>query len=172
MAEVLDNTEESYLYLMVRDPSWLFVYWHIGAEHLLEVSKTDEDKKWVLRLLKLEDATVHDIAIEPESGNWYVPVEPECTYESGIGYFSPDSSYTPFIDGNKVNTPAMGISRVVDDNWKIPEDIFYRLISPYKFNSAFSMAALISKKSEWADLKWPLSPSVSSSDIQKKPRIK
>ena len=109
----------------------------------------------------------HDIAITLDSGNWYVPVEPDSSYESSIGFFN-DGQFVELIRGDKAQTPTVGISTTVDPEWKIPEDVFYSLISPYKFKSAFSMSALIYKDSEWASLNWPIISTVSSTDHIKK----
>lgn len=166
------NIEKAEFHLMVRDPSWLFVYWNIPETLLKKLSEEAgcdvSQKTWIMRLMRLENASVHDIAISVEADNWYVPVEPISTYESSIGYFNDDSEYIRVIRGNKVSTPKMGVSRIVDPDWKVPEDIFYKLISPYRMKSVFSMSGLVYGKSEWENFNWPISPSVSSSDVQKK----
>ncbi len=167
--------EENYLHIMTRDPSWLFVYWDIddsfAKEEEIKHGVDPVGNQWVLRLFSLKNATNHDIAIDLNSKNWYVPVEPGNEYESSIGFVDKSGEFIEVVRGDKAVTSSIGISRIVDPKWKMPEEIFYSLISPYKFKSVFSMSSLIYSDSEWANVNWPLFQSVSSTDSPKSPRI-
>ncbi|MFH0910698.1 MAG: DUF4912 domain-containing protein [Planctomycetota bacterium] len=155
------------LRVMVRDPSWLFVYWDLSpARH----ETAPREARWVLRVIRKNEGRARDIEIDLGSRNWYVPVQSASTYEAEIGYHLPDGTYHTVIRGNTVETPSRGTSPIIDPEWFVSVDEFQRLYAPRDFLSATSPGKGFSEAEGWAFRHWPLSPLASSHDAQKKPR--
>ncbi|MEA3186848.1 MAG: uncharacterized protein QOD99_678 [Chthoniobacter sp.] len=83
--EDLGELPQSYgqptLFLIARDPHWLFSYWDFDA-------KAFPTAEFFLKIFTADGAEESSIEINPEAKNWYVPVtKPGETYYAQIGYF-------------------------------------------------------------------------------------
>ena len=132
---------EDKLVLLVRDPWWLFAYWEItpGRQKQLayEIEKKEGgDRKTVLRVYDLTGGqslpkfnSFFDIELNFYSDNWYIDTGmPDREWVAEIGYRTASGRFFPLVRSNKVRTPAFGISEVLDEEWMLPEEVYYRLI--------------------------------------------
>ena len=130
---------EDRLTLLVRDPWWLFSYWEITPQLEKKVlagmeSKHRADKKTVLRVYDVTGVALpashsfFDIELNFFTNNWYIDVgRPAREWMLELGYRAGGRFY-PLIRSNRVQTPSFGISDVLDEEWMLPDDIYYRLI--------------------------------------------
>ncbi len=128
------------LALMVRDPWWLFAYWEISDQRRDEVSHEivrhgHKIKKTVLRVYDVTKTSLpkynsfFDIELNFYSDNWYIDVGlPDKEWVAEIGYRTEGGRFYVLARSNKVRTPAFGLSEVLDEEWMLPEDVYYRLI--------------------------------------------
>ncbi len=127
--------------LQVRDPWWIHTYWEITGstwERLRREFPADFARgyKRVLRVYDISDIiftgdNAHrffDIEIAPDANNWYID-----TQEAGrswcvdLGIRLSDGKFITVVRSNTVSTPLAGPSRITDEEWMIPEDMFARL---------------------------------------------
>jgi hypothetical protein len=174
MPQASKSSENSFLRMMVRDPSWVFAYWEISEDMVRELkSEIGFDKynysDWTIRLWQTSTGEAKDVDIEPSACNWYINVKPGCSYEAAIGLVLEDGSFKMVIKGNMFNTPGASVSEEIDEEWPISDEKFYKVMFP-QLQDGFSSSNMPLREGpiEWATAKWPLSPSVSSHDAQKK----
>lgn len=125
---------------MVRDPWWLFAYWevtpHRQQEVLAQIGPTGHaGRKTVLRVYDVTGGLVlprsnsfFDIELNFYAENWYIDVGiPDREWVTELGY-RVDGRFFPLLRSNRVQTPAFGISEILDEEWLLPEDVYYRLL--------------------------------------------
>jgi hypothetical protein len=169
---------EDCLHVMARDPSWVFAYWQVSPvkiEGLIDRfgGGRFEASTWELRILRLEDGEYHEIEVEGPSGNWYIQVEPESSYHIELGLRLSDGNFHTILKTPRVTMPPMGISEEVDPDWPVSDETYYRLVSPLEFSGLSStLHARAGSEAElaWTESHWPLSPTASSTEVQKAPR--
>ncbi len=130
---------EDTLVLMVRDPWWLFVYWELTTQRQEQALvatglKHHPERKTVLRVY---DVTGHslpkfnsffDIELSFYADNWYIDVGmPAHDWVVELGY-RVGTRFIPLLRSNRVRTPSFGLSDVLDEEWMLPEDVYYRLL--------------------------------------------
>lgn len=128
------------LVLLVRDPWWLFAYWEIAPSRQEELNRQihrdgHKNKKTVLRVYDVTRCSLpkhnsfFDIELNFFSDNWYIDVGiPDREWVAEIGYRTDDGRFYALARSNSVRTPAFGLSDVLDEEWMLPEDIYYRII--------------------------------------------
>lgn len=77
------------LWLVARDPHWLFAYWEFNPDEHPEARGEDGTAHFLLRVQR-EDGTVEaTLTIQPSAGNRYVPVrQADCNYTAELGFFT------------------------------------------------------------------------------------
>lgn len=102
------------LWLVARDPHWLFAYWEFNPEEHPEARDEDGVAHFFLRVQR-EDGTVEaTVEIQPAAGNWYIPVrQDDCGYTAELGFFTSGAwaflahsgaTRTPPVDADDVFT--------------------------------------------------------------------
>lgn len=131
---------ENKLVLLVRDPWWLFSYWEVTpwreAEVTADVARAGSSRqKTVLRVYDITGAsiespnTLFDIEIHHLNSNWYIDVgQPDREWIAEIGYKTADGRFFMLVRSNSVRTPAFGISDVLDEEWMMPDDLYFKLL--------------------------------------------
>ncbi len=103
------------LWLVARDPHWLFAYWEFNPDEHPEARGEDGAAHFLLRVQR-EDGTVEaTVEIQPGAGNWYVPVRSaDCGYTAELGFFTMGTwaflarsgeTRTPPVDADEAFTP-------------------------------------------------------------------
>ena len=131
---------------MVRDPWWLHTYWDISAEKEKEViSKIPwEEKENLHKILRVYDVTdvenftgynaksFFDIEINNDACNWYINVnKPEGSFCIDIGFLTHKGNFYLLARSNIVSTPYFGISSLLDEEWILPDDEYFKILGIY-----------------------------------------
>lgn len=99
--------EEDTLFLVARDPRWLFTYWDFDwskyppAEHRYGIPQ------FFLRITTASGALETEVEIKPEARNWYVPVStPGHTYVAELGYHDRAKGWQSLVKSEPSTTPS------------------------------------------------------------------
>ena len=97
---------EDTIYLVARDPRWLFAYWDFDWSKYPAASMRGGFAQFFLKILK-EDGTQETIVeITPDARNWYVPVSaPDTLYFGEIGFFARDGGWAGVVTSGATKTP-------------------------------------------------------------------
>lgn len=123
--ELPERYGDNQIYLMVRDPYWIFAYWEIQGE-VQEKAFHSLGGDWgeIKSILRVYETTDHeripssfDMAIAGMARDWYVQVLPNRSYVVEIGLLHRDGRFITLARSNEVTTPRDGMSDVLDENW-------------------------------------------------------
>ena len=138
---------EDKLALLVRDPWWLFAYWEVTPtrqEEVVREVKRSGHRSWktVLRVYDVTQSSLEksrsffDIELNFYTDNWYIDVgQPDREWMAQIGLRAANGSFFALVSSNRVRTPSFGISDVLDEEWMLPEDVYYQLIGMSGLNA-------------------------------------
>lgn len=133
--------------LLVKDPWWLFVYWEVTAAREKEVRELIQREgltaeKTVLRVYDVTDAPLSqphsffDIELNSFTTNWYIDVGvPDRQWVVELGIRARGGRFFVLIRSNLVRTPRFGVSDVLDEEWMMPEESFWKL---FRLSGGFS----------------------------------
>ncbi len=80
---------EARLWVVARDPRWLFAYWEFDPTEHPGVRGADGTDHVFLRVLRGNGEVESTVEILPSVGHWYVPVSrADCEYSAELGYFT------------------------------------------------------------------------------------
>jgi len=132
--------------LLARDPWWLHTYWDITEQRINEVISSipvyeRENLKWIIRVYDVSGVrnfegnnanAFFDIDIRFEASNWYMNVnQPERDWCVEIGLINPFGKFFPVARSNIIKTPYFGISSVIDEEWALPDEDYYKVLGVY-----------------------------------------
>ena len=132
--------------LLPRDPWWLHTYWDISETKISEVVSSIPiyergNLRWILRVYDVTGVkdfrgdnanSFFDIDIHFEAGNWYINVDrPEREWCVEIGFKNPYGKFFPLVRSNIIKTPCFGISSMVDEEWILGEEDYYKILGIY-----------------------------------------
>jgi len=90
-----DNT----LFLIARDPHWLFAYWDVNWTAYPAVT-------FYLKLYRAGGAEEFTTEIHPEARNWYIPVKDAgVSYYVELGYYGADGEWTSILKSGPAEAP-------------------------------------------------------------------
>ncbi|MBD3314858.1 MAG: DUF4912 domain-containing protein [Chitinivibrionales bacterium] len=117
-----DGYGDNHVYIMVRDPHWLFSYWEIQIgrwnEVLGQLGGSWDSVSTILRVYDVtEQTTSFDISLPPGLRNWYINVSPNRGYYVEIGLLHKDGRFIALARSNTVVTPRAGMSDIIDEQW-------------------------------------------------------
>ncbi|MCX7935352.1 MAG: DUF4912 domain-containing protein [Planctomycetota bacterium] len=110
------------LVALVRDPSTFFIYWEVAPSSLPAA------EKWLLRLTNLATGATSEIAIQLDTGNWYVSALPGHVYEIELGWRNAQGEYRRFLAAGQRRLPPSTYSQLYDRQWLILEEDFITLL--------------------------------------------
>ncbi len=126
--------------LLVRDPWWIYAYWEVAHEREQEVLRQIQ-KEGLTRertVLRVYDVTgtvppkshsFFDIELSHFADNWYIDVgAPDREWVAELGVRTREGRYFCLVRSNTVRTPRYGISDVIDEEWMIPDDLYWKII--------------------------------------------
>ncbi len=134
--ELPDNYGDNQVYLLVRDPYWIYTYWEIQEDHQRQhLAKLGGSWDSVVSVLRVYDTTVEgkspsvsDIVLQNMSKCWYINTQPNHSYFAEIGLLHCDGRFLCLVRSNHVTTPRSGMSEIIDDQWmSIDFDKMYAL---------------------------------------------
>jgi hypothetical protein len=132
--------------IMPRDPWWIYSYWDISEQRINEVVFAipvyeRQNMKWILRVYDLTGInnfdggnanSFFDIDIHFEASNWYINVnQPERSWCIEIGLLNPFGKFFPVARSNIIKTPYFGISSIIDEEWALPDEEYYKVLGIY-----------------------------------------
>lgn len=95
------------LYLIARDPKWLFSYWEIDWSAFPSSGMRNNERKFFLKLLNEDGSEAFSTEIHPDAKNWYLPVsKPGATYFAELGFFSPTNEWQTIVRSDAATAPA------------------------------------------------------------------
>ena len=104
------------LFLIARDPRWLFSYWDI--DWAAYPSSRMRGGKVVLKVYNADGGEVYSAEIDPDARNWYVPVsQGNASFYGEIGFFNEADAWEVIVRSNDATTPSDSISEVIADNF-------------------------------------------------------
>jgi hypothetical protein len=103
--EDLGELPQSYgsntLFLIARDPHWLFAYWDVDWTPF-----PAKDGKFYLKLCKAGGAEEMTTEIHPEARNWYLPVkESGVSYYAELGFHTASGEWSSIATSNTADAP-------------------------------------------------------------------
>ena len=131
---------ENGLVLLVRDPWWLFAFWEVTPGREAEVKEHMAQKgfyrdKTILRIYDVTPTSTDtagiffDIEINHLNSNWYVDVgSPHRKWVAEIGFKTQSGDFFMLVRSNVVQTPPFGISDVLDEEWMMPDEMYFKLL--------------------------------------------
>ena len=129
------NYGDNKMALLVRDPWWLFTYWEVTEKRQAEVIEAIRHEglsvdKTVLRVYEgtAGGGTFFDIEVGVFTDNWYIDVgKPDREWVAELGVRTREGRFFAWVRSNKVRTPRAGVSDVLDEEWLLPDEIYWKL---------------------------------------------
>ena len=98
---------EDTLFLVARDPRWLFSYWDFNWAKYPATAFRGGVKQFFLKITTTEGAEAALVEINPEARNWYVAVNnPETAYCAEIGFFDRAGKWQRVVQSGVAVTPS------------------------------------------------------------------
>lgn len=132
--------------LLPRDPWWAYTYWDISEAKINEIISfiplyERENLHWILRMYDITGVnnfhgnnanSFFDIDIHLEANNWYINVnKPECPWCIEIGLKNTAGKFFAVARSNIIKTPPFGISSIIDEEWALPDEEYYKVLGIY-----------------------------------------
>jgi hypothetical protein len=99
--------DEDTLFLIARDPRWLFSYWDFNWLRYPAANMRYGYAQFFLKITRADGGQEALVEVNPEARNWYVPVNhPDTMYFSEIGYFDQEGAWRGIVKSAPAHTPA------------------------------------------------------------------
>ncbi|MCX7887017.1 MAG: DUF4912 domain-containing protein [Verrucomicrobiae bacterium] len=114
--EPLGELPESYgtakLFLIARDPHWLYAYWDLTRQQMDDLRRRAADGRVLLRLFEKNiPAPVQELTLTQEARNWYISgVRPATTYHAHLGCWLADGRFHIAATSSEATTPPAVVS--------------------------------------------------------------
>ena len=137
--------------IMPRDPWWIYSYWDITQSRIDEVVNSiplgeRKELRWVLRIHDVSAVAdfqgdnsnwFYDVDINFDANNWYLNVnQPERDWCVEIGLINAHGKFFMVARSNVVKTPYFGISDIIDEEWALSDEEYYRLLGLYDLGNS------------------------------------
>jgi hypothetical protein len=127
--------------LMVKDPWWVHAYWEIdpSRERQLRSAVPPGEIGGMQSVLRVYDVTGRRFPEEPANGsfdialsglanNWYIQVDaPGHDFIVDIGLLTQRHRFLLLARSNRVATPRFSPSDVLDEEWMVSDETYWRL---------------------------------------------
>lgn len=111
LGELPDTYATRRLYLIARDPHWLFAYWDFAAHQIHEAEGASHDGKVFLQLYRMDGTRIQQIQIGPWARDWYLHVgEPNSRFYAEIGFYRHDGGFEILSRSGETVTPREDLS--------------------------------------------------------------
>lgn len=132
--------------LLPRDPWWLHTYWDISETKKNEVidaipAHERDNLRWILRVHDVTGVgefqggnsnSSFDLGINFDANNWYINVnQPERDWCVEIGLINSAGKFFLVARSNIIKTPYFGVSSVIDEEWALPDEEYYKVLGFY-----------------------------------------
>jgi hypothetical protein len=112
-AELPDAYGTQQLFLVARDPHWLYAHWDFTREQLKNYNSLSPDGHLVLRVFRgtTEGEPISEIQLHPESRSWFAPVqEAGAKYVAELGYLVAGRQWVSLARSGATFTPPDSLS--------------------------------------------------------------
>jgi len=107
LGELPESYYEDTLFLVARDPRWLFSYWDFNWAKYPAATFRGGVKQFFLKVTTAAGDDAALVEINPEARNWYVAVNsPETAYFAEIGFFEKAGDWHRVVQSGVAVTPA------------------------------------------------------------------
>ncbi len=107
LGELPQSYHEDTLFLVARDPRWLFCYWDFDWARAPRGEFRGGVPQFFLKIMTAAGAQEALVEIKPEARNWYVPVSrPATSYLAEIGWFDTEDAWHAIVKSRAATTPA------------------------------------------------------------------
>ncbi len=104
------------LFLIARDPHWLFCYWDIDWQEY--PPSRIPGGKIVLKVYNADGAEIYAAEVDPEARNWYIPASHgNALFYAELGFTNHDGAWEVIVRSNDASTPSDAISEDVRDSF-------------------------------------------------------
>jgi len=104
------------LFLVARDPQWLFCYWDIDWSEY--PPSRMRGGKVLLKVYSADGGEVYCAEVSPEARNWYISAgRGNATYYSELGFVNEAGQWETIARSNETTTPSDGISEQISDTF-------------------------------------------------------
>jgi uncharacterized protein len=118
LGQLPSSYQEETLYLVARDPRWLFSYWDFNFWQYRASDMRHGIAQFFLKVSRPQYGEEATIEIKPEARNWYVAVnQPDSDYVVEIGYFDRDGEWKAVLRSNVAHTPSDALAPEADANF-------------------------------------------------------
>jgi hypothetical protein len=95
------------LYLIPRDPHWLYAHWDIPSEQQRQYNQLSASNHLLVRVQSdAAEAPAKEIHVHPESRHWFVHVDAAATaYGAQLGYYQADGQWQTVASASPASTP-------------------------------------------------------------------
>jgi hypothetical protein len=94
LGELPSSYETGKLYLTARDPYWLFCYWDLSFDQLVDAERRAHDGKVFLQLYLKNGDRVQQIHVSPWAREWMMHTnQPNTTFYCELGYYRFDGGF-------------------------------------------------------------------------------
>ncbi len=110
LGELPASYGEDTLFLVARDPNWLFCYWDLNWSRFQAADMKDSQYRIYLKTFKsgAEDSVTQ---VNPEARNWYIQVDsPGTSYRVELGYHDADNNWATVLSSNEASTPSASVA--------------------------------------------------------------
>lgn len=114
--EHLGELPEAYgtgrLFLVARDPRWLFAYWDLTVQQMAESRRLASDGRLVLRVFeKNHPQPIQEHTVQRDARNWYVQVgKGAVTFHAELGVWQHDGTFRVISRSREATTPPDVVS--------------------------------------------------------------
>jgi hypothetical protein len=111
LGELPTSYMEDMLFLVARDPRWLFSYWDFDWSHYPKSAFRGGVAQFFLKIFKADGIEESVIEIKPEARNWYVPAQqPNTSYVAEIGFYTPTGTWHTIVTSGIATTPGDSVA--------------------------------------------------------------
>ena len=117
--EQLGELPQSYgtttLFLIARDPHWLFSYWDLDWSAYPAEEMQGGQRRFFLKLYTEAGGEEFATEINPDAKNWYLPVnKPGATYYAELGFYDKEGAWQSIVRSDNTLAPRDVVSEEAD----------------------------------------------------------
>ncbi len=112
LGELPDSYGTGRLFIVARDPRWLFAYWDLSWQQMADYRGQASDGRLLLRLFEKDvPAPIQELTLHHDARNWYLPVSKAATtYRAELGFWRRDGSFHVIGRSRETTTPPDSVS--------------------------------------------------------------